>query len=213
MQLLLDNLDLFVLGFQNTIVIFVVSAVLSLVLGIVIGVLRIAPSKPMRIVGTVYVNTLRNTPLALLMMFFALGYPKLGLPALDYITLATAALVLYTASYVAEVFRSGINSIDKGQTEAARALGLGFSQVMQRVLVPQAFRSVLPPLMSVFIALLKNTTVASGFSVMQAGAIAANMSERGENLLVTLLWVALFFLILVLGLAAIQRRLERKWSR
>lgn len=213
MQLLLDNLDLFVLGFQNTIVIFVVSAVLSLVLGVVVGVLRIAPSAPMRAVGTVYVNTLRNTPLALLMMFFALGYPKLGLPSLDYVTLATAALVLYTASYVAEVFRSGINSIDKGQTEAARALGLNFSQVMQQVLVPQAFRSVLPPLMSVFIALLKNTTVASGFSVMQAGAIAANMSERGENMLVTLLWVALFFLILVLGLAAIQRKLERKWAR
>lgn len=212
MQLLLDNLDLFVLGFRNTVIIFALSAALSLVLGVVIGVLRIAPSAPIRAVGTVYVNTLRNTPLALLMMFFALGYPKLGLPPLDYLTLAVAALVLYTASYVAEVFRAGINSIDRGQTEAARALGLGFGQVMQQVLVPQAFRNVVPPLMSVFIALLKNTTVASGFSVMQAGAIAANMSERGENMLVTLLWVALFFLILVLVLAAVQRQLERKWA-
>lgn len=212
MQVLLDNLDLFVLGFRNTVLIFVVSAVLSLMLGIVIGVLRIAPSAPMRAVGTVYVNTLRNTPLALLMMFFALGYPKLGLPQLSYTTLAISALVLYTASYVAEVFRAGVNSIDKGQTEAARAIGLNFTQVMTQVLIPQAFRNVVPPLMSVFIALLKNTTVASGFSVMQAGAIAANMSERGENMLVTLLWVALFFLILVLGLAAVQRRFERKWA-
>lgn len=212
MQVLLDNLDLFVLGFRNTVLIFVVSAVLSLMLGIVIGVLRIAPSAPMRAVGTVYVNTLRNTPLALLMMFFALGYPKLGLPQLSYMTLAISALVLYTASYVAEVFRAGVNSIDKGQTEAARAIGLNFTQVMTEVLIPQAFRNVVPPLMSVFIALLKNTTVASGFSVMQAGAIAANMSERGENMLVTLLWVALFFLILVLGLAAVQRRFERKWA-
>ncbi len=213
MQVLIDNLDLFVLGFRNTVVMFVISAVLSLALGIVIGVLRISPSPAMRAVGTVYVNVVRNTPLALLMMFFALGYPKLGLPALDYMTLATSALVLYTASYVAEVFRSGINSIDKGQTEAARAIGLNFSQVLGEVLIPQAFRNVVPPLMSVFIALLKNTTVASGFSVMQAGAIAANMSERGENMLVTLLWVALFFLILVLALAALQRRFERKWAR
>lgn len=212
MQVLIDNLDLFVLGFRNTVVMFVVSAVLSLVLGIIIGVIRISPSPAMRAVGTVYVNVVRNTPLALLMMFFALGYPKLGLPQLDYMTLAVSALVLYTASYVAEVFRSGINSIDKGQTEAARAIGLSFTQVLGEVLIPQAFRNVVPPLMSVFIALLKNTTVASGFSVMQAGAIAANMSERGENMLVTLLWVALFFLILVLGLAALQRRFERKWA-
>lgn len=213
MDVLLDNLDLFVLGFQNTVIMFAISSVLSLLLGIVIGILRISPSPSMRGVGTVYVNVLRNTPLALLMMFFALGYPKLGLPMLDYMTLATIALVLYTASYVAEVFRSGINSIDKGQTEAARAVGLRFTQVLGDVLIPQAFRNVVPPLMSVFIAALKNTTVASGFSVMQAGAIAANMSERGQNMLVTILWVALFFLILVLGLAALQRHFERKWAR
>jgi glutamate transport system permease protein len=213
MQVLLDNLDLFVLGFTNTVVIFAISAVFSLLLGIVVGVLRISPSAPMRAVGTVYVNTLRNTPLALLMMFFALGYPKLGLVPLDYTTLAIMALVLYTASYVAEVFRSGINSIQIGQSEAARALGLTFAQVLRVVLIPQALRNVVPPLVSVFIALLKNTTVASGFSVMQAGAISANMSERGENLLVTLLWVALFFFILVMGLAAVQRAFERKWAR
>lgn len=213
MDVLLDNLDLFVLGFQNTVIMFAISSVLSLLLGIVIGILRISPSPSMRGVGTVYVNVLRNTPLALLMMFFALGYPKLGLPMLDYMTLATIALVLYTASYVAEVFRSGINSIDRGQTEAARAVGLRFTQVLGDVLIPQAFRNVVPPLMSVFIAALKNTTVASGFSVMQAGAIAANMSERGQNMLVTILWVALFFLILVLGLAALQRHFERKWAR
>lgn len=213
MDVLLNNLDLFVLGFANTVLMFAVSAVFSLLLGVVIGVLRISPSSSMRAVGTTYVNLLRNTPLALLMMFFALGYPKLGLPALDYTTLAIIALVLYTASYVAEVFRSGINSIHVGQTEAARAIGLTFDQVITVILVPQAFRNVVPPLISVFIALLKNTTVASGFSVMQAGAISANMSERGENLLVTLLWVAFFFFLLVMGLAAVQRKFERKWAQ
>ncbi|PPL18942.1 MULTISPECIES: amino acid ABC transporter permease [Microterricola] len=213
MDVLLNNLDLFVLGFANTVLMFAVSAVFSLLLGVVIGVLRISPSSSMRAVGTTYVNLLRNTPLALLMMFFALGYPKLGLPALDYTTLAIIALVLYTASYVAEVFRSGINSIHVGQTEAARAIGLTFDQVITVVLVPQAFRNVVPPLISVFIALLKNTTVASGFSVMQAGAISANMSERGENLLATLLWVAFFFFLLVMGLAAVQRKFERKWAQ
>lgn len=212
MPVLLDNLDLFILGFTNTVIMFIVSAVLALIIGCIVGILRISPSKPMRAVGTVYVNTLRNTPLALLMMFFALGYPKLDLPKIDYMTLAIIALALYTASYVAEVFRSGINSIDKGQTEAARALGLTLGQVLTVILIPQAFRNVVPPMVSVFIAALKNTTVASGFSVMQAGAISANMSERGENLLGTLLWIALFFFILVMGLAALQRMFERKWA-
>src|SRR5690625_1910242 len=98
MQVLLDNLDLFVLGFKNTVIMFIISALLSLILGVGIGVMRISPSRSMRVVGTGYVNIVRNTPLALLMMFFALGYPKLGLPTLNYVTLATTALVLYTAS-------------------------------------------------------------------------------------------------------------------
>ena len=82
---------------------------------------------------------------------------------------------------------------------------------MTLVFMPQAFRSVVPPMMSVFIALLKNTTVAAGFSVVELGAIRSNLSERGENALTVLLWVAVVFVALVLVLSAVQRRLENKW--
>ena len=211
MDVLLNNLDVFVPAFGNTLLLFVVSLVFALLLGTVVGAMRVSPVPIARAVGTVYVNTIRNTPLTLLMFFFAFGYPKLDLPDVDYTALAIAALSIYTATYVAEVLRSGINTVPIGQAEAARAIGLDFGLTMTQVVLPQAFRSVIPPLMSVLIALLKNTTVAAGFSVAEAGTIVRVLNERGENSLVVVLWVALAFVILVTGLSLVQRQLEKKW--
>ena len=212
MDTLLDNLDLFVGGFSTTLVLFAWSAVFALALGTLIGAMRVSPVPPMRWVGTGYVNLVRNTPLTLIMFFFAFGYFKLGLPFVSYTTLAIFALSLYTATYVAETLRSGINTVPVGQAEAARAIGLTFGQNMSFVLLPQAFRAVIPPMMSVFIALLKNTTVAAGFSVAEAGAIRANLSERGEPAIVVLLWVALIFVLMVAVLSFAQRKLENRWK-
>lgn len=211
MDPLINNLDIFVPAFRNTIILFVVSGVAALILGTIVGGMRVSPVPIMRGVGTVYVNFIRNTPLTLLMFFFAFGYPKLELGNLSYMTLAMIALSLYTATYVAEVIRSGFNTVPVGQAEAARAIGLPFGQTMSLVILPQAFRAVIPPLMSVFIALLKNTTVAAGFSVFEAGAIRAYLSERGEPAIVVLLWVAAIFVVLVAILSFVQRRLENKW--
>nr|WP_233563798.1 amino acid ABC transporter permease [Cryobacterium tepidiphilum] len=202
---------MFVGGFKTTLFLFVVSAFFALIIGSVVGAMRVSPVPVMRAVGTVYVNLIRNTPLTLLMFFFAFGYPKLDLGNVSYPTLAIFGLSIYTATYVAEVVRSGFNTVPKGQAEAARAIGLPFSQTMSLVIMPQAFRAVIPPMMSVFIALLKNTTIAAGFSVAEAGAIRANLSERGEPALVVLLWVALFFVILVALLSLLQRYLENRW--
>jgi glutamate transport system permease protein len=174
--------------------------------------MRVSPVSAMRALGTVYVNFVRNTPLTLIMFFFAFGYPKLALPDVGYTTLAIIALSIYTATYVAETVRSGVNTVPVGQAEAARAIGLPFGQTMTMVILPQAFRAVIPPMMSVFIALLKNTTVAAGFSVAEAGTIRANLSERGEPAIIVLLWVALVFVILVGLLSLLQRYFEKKWS-
>ncbi|ROP45385.1 MULTISPECIES: amino acid ABC transporter permease [unclassified Rathayibacter] len=211
MDVLLNNLDVFVPAFGNTLLLFVVSLGFALLLGTVVGAMRVSPVPIARAVGTVYVNTIRNTPLTLLMFFFAFGYPKLDLPDVGYTNLAITALSIYTATYVAEVLRSGINTVPIGQAEAARAIGLDFGLTMTQVVLPQAFRSVIPPLMSVLIALLKNTTVAAGFSVAEAGTIVRVLNERGENSLIVVLWVALAFVILVTGLSLLQRQLEKKW--
>ncbi|HOQ22937.1 MAG TPA: ABC transporter permease subunit [Microbacterium sp.] len=164
-----------------------------------------------RAVGAVYVNWIRNTPLTLVMFFFAFCVPILLRERIDPIVLPTIALGVYTATYVAETLRAGINTVPVGQAEAARALGLTFGQVMTLVVLPQATRSVIPPMMSVFIALLKNTTVAAGFSVLNLGSIRSWLSEQGENQLVVLLWVMLIFIVLVLLLAWLQRVFENTW--
>lgn len=211
MNVITDHLDLWQTALGNTLLLFLVGCVIALVLGTIVGAMRVSPVPIARAVGTLYVNTVRNTPLTVVFFFFAFGYPALDLPNPGYTVLAMWALGIYTATYVAEVLRSGINTVPVGQAEAARALGLTFGQVMGQVVMPQAFRSVVPPMMSVFIALLKNTTVAAGFSVAELGVIRANLSERGENALVVLLWVAVIFIVMVLLLSFLQRYLENKW--
>ena len=211
MGVIFNHLPIWAEAIGNTLILFFGGAVLALILGTVVGAARVSPIPVARVVGTVYVNTVRNTPLTLVFFFFAFGYPQLGLPAFNFLYLGILALGLYTATYVAEVLRSGINTVPVGQAEAARAIGLPFSQVMGYVVLPQAFRSVVPPLMSVFIALLKNTTVAAGFSVAELGRIRAVMSEQGENALVVLLWVAAIFVALVFLLSWLQRTLENRW--
>ena len=195
----------------GTLVLFFGGAAIAIVLGLIVGAMRVSPVPIARAVGAVYVNWIRNTPLTLVMFFFAFCLPLLLPGRANFLVLAVWALGIYTATYVAETIRSGINTVPVGQAEAARAIGLTFGQVMTLVVLPQATRSVIPPMMSVFIALLKNTTVAAGFAVVNLGNIRAEMSEKGENQLVTILWVMVIFIGLVFLLAWLQRALEKKW--
>ena len=211
MGVITDHLDLWGEALKGTLILFFGGGLIALVLGLIVGSMRVSPIPVARAVGAVYVNWIRNTPLTLVMFFFAFCVPILLRERIDPIVLPTIALGVYTATYVAETLRSGINTVPVGQAEAARALGLTFTQVMTLVVLPQATRSVIPPMMSVFIALLKNTTVAAGFSVLNLGSIRSWLSEQGENQLVVLLWVMLIFIVLVLLLAWLQRVFENKW--
>lgn len=213
MNQIFDYPDLWVQALWGTVVLFVGGGLIALVLGFLVAAMRVSPVPIARAVGAVYVNWIRNTPLTLVLFFFAFCVPLLvDVPRGSFLALAVAGLGIYTATYVAETIRSGINTVPVGQAEAARALGLTFGQVMTLIVLPQATRSVIPPMMNVFIALLKNTTVASGFSVVNLGNIRATMSENGENQLVTILLVMLVFVALVLVLSALQRAAEKKWK-
>ena len=212
MDVLLDNLDLYGRAFLGTIMLFVVSGIGSLVLGTVLATMRVSPVPALRAFGTLYVNVLRNTPLTLVLFFMAFAYPRLELVELSFFALACTGLTLYTAAFVCEVLRSGINTVPVGQAEASRALGMTFTRTLTSVVLPQAARAVVPPMTNIQIALLKNTTIAAGFSVFEAGGIYANLSERGYDVLTGLLWVALFFVILVAPLTVLQRRLDARWS-
>jgi len=211
---IIDNSDLWVETLLGTLVLFLAGGLLALVLGIIVGAMRVSPIPIARGVGTLYVNTIRNTPLTLVFFAFVFALPPLlglRLTSAVSLTLRICALGVYTATYVAETIRSGINTVPIGQAEAARALGLTFGQVMSLVVLPQAFRSVIPPMMSVFIALLKNTTVAAGFGVVNLGSLRNYLSERGENQFIVILWVMVIFVALVLLLSWAQRSLENRW--
>ncbi|WP_214369200.1 amino acid ABC transporter permease [Pseudonocardia sp. H11422] len=212
MNVLLDNLDLFYRGFLGTIQLFMIAAVGSLLGGVVLAAMRVSPVPFLRATGATYVNLVRNTPLTLVLFFFALAYNRLGIVQLSYFALACTGLIVYTSAFVCEVLRSGINTVPVGQGEASRALGFTFGQTLATVVMPQAVRAVVPPLVSVEIALLKNTTIAAGFSVVEAGSIFPSLSERGYSVLIGGLWVALGFVILVVPLTLLQRHLEKRWS-
>jgi glutamate transport system permease protein len=212
LNVLFDNLGLYGSAFLGTIQLFVVAAIGSLVGGLLLAGMRVSPVPVLRAFGTGYVNIVRNTPLTLVFFFFAFAYPRLDILDLSFFTRACAALIVYTSAFVCEVIRSGVNTVPVGQAEASRALGFSFGQTLSEIVMPQALRSVVPPLTNVMIALLKNTTIAAGFSVFEAGGIYQRLSEQGYNVLVGLLWVAVGFLILVVPLTLLQRRLERSWS-
>ncbi|MGB3732644.1 amino acid ABC transporter permease [Microbacterium sp.] len=214
MDVIFGNLDLWGQAIGNTLLVFAVGGVIALVLGTIVGAMRVSPVPIARGVGTVYVNLVRNTPLTLIFFFFVFGYPQLGLPQMSNTVLGIIAIGIYTATYVAEVLRAGINTVPVGQAEAARAIGLPFGQVMTLVVLPQAFRSVVPPMMSVFIALLKNTTVAAGFSVAELAALRSTIydsHDRPGSSMEVLLWVAVVFVALVMLLSWAQQHMEKKW--
>lgn len=210
-RVLTDNWSVFRDGFVTTIQLFLIGGVGSLVLGTVLGGMRVSPVPALRAFAAAYVNIVRNTPLTLVFAFIAFAVPKLDVN-IDYFPGACIALIAYTSAFICEVVRSGVNTVATGQAEAARALGMTFGQVLSLIVLPQAVRSMVPPLMSVLIAMLKNTTIAAGFSVLEAGAIPAYMAERGEPQFTVLLWITIGFLILIVPLAALQRYLERRWA-
>ena len=212
MNILFDYWPLFRDGFLTSVELFLLAGVASLVLGVVLAMLRVSPVPVFRAAGTLYVTVVRNTPLTLVFLFFVFAYPYLKILKLSYFGAAVVALTVYTSAFICEVVRSGINTVPLGQAEAARALGLTFGHSLTQIILPQALRSVVPPLVSTLIALLKNTTIAAGFSVAEAGRIRSILSDDGENQLLGLAWVSLGFVILVMIMTLVQRNLEKRWS-
>lgn len=210
MGAIIDNLPLYWDGFLTTLRLTLVSAVVALVLGTFLGAFRVCPIPTLRAFGTVYVEIARNTPLTLVFFFFVFVAPQLGLK-LPFFTSALVALSVYTAAFVCEAVRSGVNSVGIGQAEAARAIGLTFGQTMRQVVLPQAFRTVVPPLINIFIALTKNSSIAYGFFVTELTAVGVRLANRNpSDVLWVLVGVALFYLAITIPAGLLAGRLERK---
>jgi glutamate transport system permease protein len=196
-----------VLGaFWMTVQLAVLSAVGSLVLGTVLAAMRVSPVPLMRGFGTAYVHFVRNIPLTVIIVFTSLGLSDIfGMTmgaADDFKTqgfrLAVLGLAAYHAAFVCEAVRSGINTVPLGQAEAARAIGLGFTQTLRLIVLPQAFRSVIGPLANVLIALTKNTTVAAAIGVAEAALLMKKMIENEAQVVAIGAIFALGFVVLTL---------------
>lgn len=230
MSVIVDNFDLFAAGFVLTLQLCVLSAAGSLLLGTALAVLRISPLPPLRWLGTSYVNVFRNSPLTVVFFVVVFGLPTIGIradflrvPGLDavfgrlgsdlpYFRMAILALMLYTAAFVCEAVRSGVNAVPAGQVEAARAIGLTFGQNLRHVVLPQAWKSAVVPLGSVIIAMIKNSALAGFFGL--TGDLAATMqrlvSAGGQAAIPVFLAVTAGYLIMTVPLGLLLDRVEKR---
>jgi glutamate transport system permease protein len=203
------NFSLFWHGFVQTVELSVVSGLLALVLGTVLAACRVCPVPVLRGFSAVWIGIFRNTPLTLLFFAVTFGLPRLDVH-LSAFVFAVLALGCYTASYVCEVLRAGINTVPVGQAEAARSLGMTFGQTLNLVVLPQAARSVVGPMSSVFIALPRNSAIAGAFNVPELYSVQASLFERGYAVFAVFFWIALAYLlcsaVVRLGFAALERR-------
>nr|WP_206036848.1 MULTISPECIES: amino acid ABC transporter permease [unclassified Rhodococcus (in: high G+C Gram-positive bacteria)] len=196
-------------AFWTTIQLTVVSAIGALVLGTILAGMRVSPIPVARAIGTAYVTIFRNTPLTLIIIFCLFGLSQtLGVKLAsessptflvdNNFRLAVLGLTVYTAAFVCESLRSGINTVSLGQSEAGRSLGLTFGQNLRLIVLPQAFRAVIAPLGSVLIALTKNSTIASVIGVSEASLLMKTMIENEAAIFAIGGIFALGFVILTL---------------
>ncbi len=210
MDAVLENLPTFLRGFGTTLALLGIAGAGALVIGTFVAAMRISPVASLRGFATVYTEILRNTPLTLVLFFCAFILPYLGV-RIDFFILAAIGLTAYTSPFVAEAVRSGVNGVPVGQAEAARSIGLGFGQTLGIVVLPQAIRMVIPPLINVLIALTKNTSVAGAFFVKELFASAQDVINiRGDEVFAILIAVAVFYLVITVTLGRVAAVVERR---
>jgi glutamate transport system permease protein len=202
-----DNIDQILEGFSATVKLSVASAILSLIIGTILVAFRVSPTPVLRSIGTAYVNVVRNTPLTLVLLLCSFGLSDtLHLvfstdSDINYYWWAVLGLSGYTGAFVCEALRSGINTVPLGQAEAARSIGLSFTQSLRMVILPQAFRAVVAPLGSILIAMIKNTTVAAAASYAETAFVMKQMLDDPTNqsgALPLFIGIAVGFMILTL---------------
>jgi His/Glu/Gln/Arg/opine family amino acid ABC transporter permease subunit len=198
-------------GFFLTLRLVAAAFVLAMFVGILVAALRVAPVRPLRWLGAIYVESFRNIPLLVLIIIFGAGLRRAGLP-IDRFPAAVFALGLYTAAYIAEAVRSGVFAVGKGQIEASLSLGLTYRRTLSKVVLPQAVRTVIPPIGNLVIAMIKNSAIAGASLLGLNELLHAARVVQGEvgKTTPTFFWAAVGFLLLTIPTTAAVRYLERR---
>jgi glutamate transport system permease protein len=207
---IVDNLGAYREGFLTTLALTVLSSLLALALGTLLAAMRVSPVPTLRAAGAAYVELVRNTPLTVVFFFAVFVLPQLDI-GLSFFVFAVIAVTVYHAAFFCEAVRSGINAVGVGQAEAARSIGLTFTQSLRLVVLPQAFRTVVPPLINVVIALTKNTSIAAAFGVAELTAIGSRLANANSDAVIAIfVGVAACYLVLTLPSGWVAGRLERR---
>lgn len=194
-----------------TVELTLISVGIGVIIGIFGGIARVSKNPILLIPSTIYVEVIRGTPLLAQLFIVYFGLPSLGIN-LPPFTAAVIAMGINSGAYVTEIFRGGIQSIERGQMEAARSLGLSYLQAMRYIILPQAFRRILPPLGNEFIAMLKDSSLASTIAIAELMRVGREITSRTFRSFEVLTVVALMYLAITLPLSLIVRYTERRMS-
>ncbi len=210
-DLIADNLPLLLKGAAVTLEITALSVGIGLLIGMIVGVARLSNYRLIRSLAAVYVDFIRGTPLLVQIFLVYFALPKLLGMRIDPFVAAVAACSINSGAYVAEIFRSGIQSIDKGQFEAAQALGLNWFQSMKFVIMPQAFKRIIPPLGNEFIAMLKDSSLVSVIGFEELTRTGQMIISRTYAVFEVWMVVAILYLIMTLCISRLVALLEKKF--
>ncbi|MDR1473301.1 MAG: amino acid ABC transporter permease [Lactobacillales bacterium] len=201
----------FLLGFKNTLSASLIALFFSFIIGTLMAIFQLSENRAIQTMARLYVEIFRNIPLIVIVMFFFTALPMQGVP-LNNFQAGVIGLTIYTSSFIAETVRAGIQSVPKGQMEASLSQGFSYWEGMRYIVLPQAFKIVIPPLGNQFISLVKNSSIlamVAGFDLMYQGDFIASTTFQT---IPSYILVGLFYLVITLPLSYFMAYLERKWN-
>ncbi|AND83587.1 ABC transporter permease subunit [Clostridium tyrobutyricum] len=198
-------------GSVMTVELTIITIILGSILGILLALLRLSNNKVLKYISSFYAWIFRGTPLLLQLFFFYYGLPFIGIELTPF-TAAVIGLALNCGAYMSEIIRGGIQSIDQGQFEAAKALGFSYAQTMKKIILPQTFKVIIPPVGNEFISILKDTSLVSTIAMVELMRSAQQIYATSFDPISVFLTAAVFYLIMTTVFTTVFGIIERKLS-
>lgn len=212
LSLFIESIPYLINGAKYTILFSIISIGFGIIIGLFASLMKVSKNKIVKFIGNAYIEAIRGTPLLLHIMIAYYGLAAFNIK-LNYFTAGVLALSINSGAYCGEIFRAGIESIEKGQMEAARSVGMSYGQAMRYIIIPQAIKRVIPPLTNEFVAMLKDSSLLSIIAVPELLRNARQLMGTKANVWSPFLGAALIYLALTLPLTRLASVLERRFAR
>ncbi|MGP4039102.1 amino acid ABC transporter permease [Gracilibacillus sp. D59] len=209
-NIILEALPTLLKGMGMTIEVTVLSLILAMFIGLILGVFSITKSKILRTISTAFVDIIRGTPLLVQILFIYFGLPTVMDISLTAFSAGVIAITVNAAAYLVEIFRAGINSIDKGQMEAGRTIGFSYSQTMRLIILPQAIRRMIPAFVNQFIVSIKDTSLLSAIGLAELTLSGQSIYAANFHAFEILFAVGVLYFVIIYSLTIFSRWLERR---